>query len=85
MLLRRFPLRLLKYLWIFFAIFIVFVVGVFTYASTGNRMDSHFSAAPVGVAVRFRKDVYSAVLNSGVHVPQAEEEANHPKRQTDSG
>ena len=85
MLLRRFPLSLLKYLWIFFAIFIIVVVGVFTYASTGNTIDSHFSAVPVGVAVRFRKDFYSAVLNREVHVPQAEEEANHSKRQTDSG
>ena len=81
--LRRFPLSLLKYLWIFFAIFIDVVVGVFTFASTGNAI-SHFSA-PVGVAIRFRKDFYSAALNRGVHIPQAEEEANHSRRQTDSG
>ena len=33
-----------------------------TYASMGNTIDSHFSAAPVRVAVRFSKDFNSAVL-----------------------
>lgn len=83
MLLRRLPLSLLKYLWIFLSIFIVVAVGIFTYASTGNTI-SHFSA-PSGIAVGFRKDLFSAPLNREVRVLQAGEEESHLKGQTNSG